>query len=363
MRAGRGAGHHELMSARTEAEIAAMLERGEERGSVEVSELEELTETLELDEAEVERIYEELEAHGIDVHDDCARSQVAPTRIGNGDLATATVDAFQLFMNEIGRYPLLTARQEVELAKRIERGDKAAKDLMVNSNLRLVVSIARRYWSPSQPDPPLLDLVQEGILGLIRAVEKFDWRRGFKFSTYATWWIRQAIQRGIVNRGRTIRIPVHVADRERKLARAQRELTARLGRAPGDAELVEAAGLTLEQLEEVRAAARAVTSLDRPVGDGEASLAELIVAEGEGPAEEVGITLAEEALRRAVAELPELEREVVSLRYGVGNGGPHTIEHIARSLRISRERVRALEAEALKHLAVERELLALRDAA
>ncbi|MFN8188622.1 MAG: sigma-70 family RNA polymerase sigma factor [Gaiellales bacterium] len=343
-------------------ELAALIDRGEERGCVELSELEELTDALGLDDDAIASLYDELEARGIEVHDDCAVHHVPATRIENGDLATATTDALQLFMNEIGRYPLLTARQEVELAKRIERGDRQAKDRMINSNLRLVVSIARKYWSPSQPDPPLLDLIQEGILGLIRAVEKFDWRRGYKFSTYATWWIRQAIQRGIVNRGRTIRIPVHIADRERRLARAQRELTVRLGRVPTDGELAEAAEITVEQLEDLRAFGRAVTSLDRPIGeDGEGGLGELLPGTEE-PTEDVHIALAEEALRRAVSELPELEREVVRLRYGVG-GEPHTIEQIARTLRISRERVRGLEENALKRLALERELLALHDAA
>ncbi len=342
-------------------ELAALFERGEEAGCVELSELEELTEALALEDDDVEQLYDELEARGIEVHDDCSHARVETTRIANGDLASATTDAVQLFLNEIGRYPLLTARQEVELAKRIERGDKAAKDLMINSNLRLVVSIAKKYQGR---DMPLLDLIQEGILGLIRAVEKFDWRRGYKFSTYATWWIRQAVQRGIANRARTIRIPVHIADRERRLARAESELIAKLGRAATDEELAREARITLAQLEEIRKAGRAVTSLDRPAGaEGEAELGELLSGESPEPVEEVHVSLAEEALRRAVDALPEDERDVVRLRYGVGNGEPHTIEEIARTLGVPRERVRALEAKALERLAVERELVALRDAA
>ena len=173
----------------------------------------------------------------------------------NGDLAVATTDALQLFLNEAGRYELLTAQQEVELAKRIERGDKAAKDLMINSNLRLVVSIAKKYQGHGIS---LLDLIQEGIIGLIRAVEKFDWRRGFKFSTYATWWIRQAVQRGVANKSRTIRIPVHIVEREQKIARAERELTLRLARPPSDDEIARHAKLSPKHVAEVRAAARAI---------------------------------------------------------------------------------------------------------
>ena len=182
----------------------------------------------------------------------------------NGDLAVATTDALQLFLNEAGRYPLLTAAEEVELAKRIERGDTQAKERMINSNLRLVVSIAKRYQGHGLS---LLDLIQEGIIGLIRAVEKFDWRKGFKFSTYATWWIRQAVQRGVANKSRTIRIPVHIVEREQKIARAERELIAKLGRAPTDEEVAKRPKLPLKQVREVRQAARAVTSLDRPIGD------------------------------------------------------------------------------------------------
>ena len=202
----------------------------------------------------------------------------------------ATTDALQLFLNEAARWPLLTAAEEVELAKRIERGDKAAKDRMINSNLRLVVSIAKKYQGHGLS---LLDLIQEGIIGLIRAVEKFDWRRGFKFSTYATWWIRQAVQRGVANKSRTIRIPVHIAEREQKIARAERELTAKLGRPPTDAELAEAAKLSLKHVNEVRQAARAVTSLDKPLGDdNEASLGDLIAANPTTVEEEVHVSLA-----------------------------------------------------------------------
>ena len=193
--------------------------------------------------AEVEALYDLIEARGIEVTDDCAREESVPAAYVNGELAVATTDALQLFLNEVGRYPLLTAREEVELAKRIERGDKAAKDRMINSNLRLVVSIAKKYQGHGLS---LLDLIQEGIIGLIRAVEKFDWRRGYKFSTYATWWIRQAVQRGVANKARTIRMPVHIVEREQKIARAERELWAKLEREPTDEEIAKAAKLPLE---------------------------------------------------------------------------------------------------------------------
>src|SRR5213075_2084926 len=244
-------------------QIAAFVDHGVETGCVEISELNELVDQLHLGDEEVANLYERLEEHHVEVSDDCGREQVESTYI-NGDLAHATTDALQLFLNEMARYPLLTAEEEVELAKLIERGDKAAKDRMINSNLRLVVSIAKKYQGHGLS---LLDLIQEGIIGLIRAVEKFDWRRGFKFSTYATWWIRQAVQRGVANKARTIRIPVHIADREQKIARAERTLAPKLGRQPTEEEVAKHARLPLKQVLEVRKAARAVTSLDRPIGD------------------------------------------------------------------------------------------------
>src|SRR6476661_3574511 len=203
--------------------------------------------------------------------------------------APMTTDSLQLFLNEAGRYPLLTAAEEVELAKRIERGDMAAKDRMINCNLRLVVSIAKRYQTQGIT---LGDLVQEGVLGLIRAAEKFDWRKGFKFSTYATWWIRQAVQRGVANKARTIRIPVHIVEREQKISRAERELVAKLERAPTDEEIAEKAKLPIKQVREVRAAARAVASLDRPVGeDDSATFGDLFASDEKSPDEQVEVEL------------------------------------------------------------------------
>src|SRR5437867_1263764 len=244
--------------------LQALLEQGEELGCLNLSAVSEFLQEADLDDDQTTGFFEQLEEKHIPLTDDCARPDATGSTYVNGDLAVATTDALQQFLNEAGRYPLLTAAEEVELAKRIERGDKAAKERMINSNLRLVVSIAKRYQGHGLS---LLDLIQEGIIGLIRAVEKFDWRRGYKFSTYATWWIRQAVQRGIANKSREIRIPIHILEREQKMARAERELRAKLGRAPEDAELAKSAGLPVEQVREVRKAARAVTSLDRPVAE------------------------------------------------------------------------------------------------
>ncbi|MER3409785.1 MAG: RNA polymerase subunit sigma-70 [Thermoleophilia bacterium] len=338
--------------------VEELLQQAEGDGYVRLSQIEELG----LADEEAEDLYELLEARGVEVRDDLGREEAPAVTYANGDLAEATTDALQLFLNEVGRYPLLTAREEVELAKRIERGDVAAKHRMITSNLRLVVSIAKRYQGQ---DLSLLDLIQEGIFGLIRAVEKFDWRLGYKFSTYATWWIRQAIQRGIANRARSIRIPVHVAQLERRIARVERELAGRLGRAPTDEEIAEAAALPLDQVLTVRAAPRTVASLDRPVGEEEesATLGEFISSEAAEPAEEVHISLLAERLQGAVAALPEEERRVIELRYGIGGGEPQTAAQTARLLGISRARVEEIERAALERLSLERELQALREAA
>src|SRR3954462_9478662 len=203
-----------MADATTRPEVGALIARGETEGCVNLSEFYELVQALELDEEEAEGLQAQIEALGIDISDDCGRSGVDATRYQNGEVASATTDALQLFLNEIRRYPLLTADEEVELAKQIERGDTEAKERMINSNLRLVVSLARKYQGRGLP---LLDLIQEGILGLIRAAEKFDWRRGYKFSTYSTWWITQAVQRGLADKSRTIRIPVHVVEKLNKI--------------------------------------------------------------------------------------------------------------------------------------------------
>ena len=260
----------------------------------------------------------------------------------------APTDALSLFMQRAGRYPLLTAAEEVALAKRVERGDAEAKERMINSNLRLVISIAKRY---QRKDLPLLDLVQEGVIGLNRAVEKFDWRKGFKFSTYATWWIRQACQRAISNQSATIRIPTHVNERRVKLSRAETRLEARLGRKPTREELAEATELSLLHVDEALDAVEANVSLNRPIGseeDGE--LADLFHdPAADSPEEEAVDSLRRSEVRRAIESLPERQRRIIELRFGVG-GEPVALEAIGKELGITRERVRQLEAEALARL-------------
>jgi len=338
-------------------QIDALIARGEQEGCINLSQLNELVGEHELDEDEVARVYEQLEERNIELSDDCGHESADSTYV-NGHLAVATTDALQLFLNEAGRWPLLTKEEEVELSKRIERGDAEAKERMINSNLRLVVSIAKKYQGHGLS---LLDLIQEGIIGLIRAVEKFDWRRGFKFSTYATWWIRQAVQRGVANKSRTIRIPVHIADREQRIARAERTLAPKLGRQPTEEEVAKQAKLPLKQVREVRQAARAITSLDRPVGEGDAALGDLFAAEGSEPEEELTVSLEQDVLRRAVSQLPDREREVVKRRYGLnGDRDPASLDAIGRELGLTRERVRQIEASALEQLAVNREIEALK---
>jgi RNA polymerase primary sigma factor len=339
-----------------------LIAHGDDEGVVCLSHLQEVVLELELDDEQVDTLYKQIDERGLELTDDCCRDNAPEATYVNGDLVHATTDALQLFLNEAGRYKLLTAEEEVELSKRIERGDKAAKDLMINSNLRLVVSIAKKYQGHGLS---LLDLIQEGIIGLIRAVEKFDWRRGYKFSTYATWWIRQAVQRGVANKSRTIRIPVHILERETKIARAERELVTKLERQPTDEEIAKRAKLPIKQVREVRKAARAVTSLDRPLGDeNDASLGDVIASEEHDFDEEIHVGLTEETLRRAVEELPEREQDVVKLRYGLdGDQEPKSLDEIARRLGITRERVRQIEMQALQRLAVNREIEALRSAA
>ena len=346
------------MSDITREQIDALIAHGEEEGCLNLSELDEFVQEHELEDNDVRGLYEQLEERAIEVNDDCGRESEKSTYV-NGDLAVSTTDALQLFLNEAGRWPLLTKEEEVDLAKRIERGDHEAKERMINSNLRLVVSIAKRYQGHGLS---LLDLIQEGIIGLIRAVEKFDWRRGFKFSTYATWWIRQAVQRGVANKSRTIRLPVHIADREQRW----RGPSARWRRGSAGSRPRRRSPSTrscpLKQVREVRQAARAITSLDKPLGvDSEGRLGDLFVGEGAEPREELTVSLEEDVLRRAVAQLPDREREVVKRRYGLnGDRDPASLEAIGRELGLTRERVRQIEASALEQLAVNREIEALK---
>jgi RNA polymerase primary sigma factor len=341
--------------------LRELLVRGRREGCVELSELTETVGAFELTEESAQALHEELESRGIDVRDDCGRDVVEPTRYRPDELAGTTTDALQLFLNEASRYALLTKEQEVELSKAVERGDLRAKERLINSNLRLVVANAKRYQGQGLS---LLDLIQEGILGLIRAAEKFDWRRGYKFSTYATFWIRQAMQRALEQRARTIRIPTDLAQRERRVARVERELAAELGREPADDEIAERAEIEPEELDRIRSASRVVTSLDRPVGaEGDTQLGALLPSDRPTPDEEVSVTLGEQALRHAVSRLPDEEREVVRLRYGINGNEATTIRDTGRQLGIPGRQVQRLEERALRRLASEREIEALRDAA
>src|SRR5215208_5693743 len=341
--------------------IAALIDRGEERGCLDLSEVDELAQALELEDTDLGNLYEQLQVRGIDLRDDCGRDDAVTAPVDDAALATVTTDTLQLFLNEIGRHRLLTPDEEIDLAKRIERGDLAAKDRMINANLRLVVSIAKKYQGS---ELTLLDLIQEGILGLIRAVEKFDWRRGYRFSTYATWWIRQAVERGMDAKSRTIKLPINLVRNQRKVARAENALALKLDRAPTDAEVAAEAQLPLEELHALRDAARTVTSLDRPLGEGEdAAFGDLLPASGPGPEDLVHVSLSEQMLRRALEELPDRERTVVEMRYGIAGGEPTPLREIGRQLGITPERVRQIESRALSRLGRMRELEALRQAA
>ena len=291
-----------------------------------------------------------LEDEERDLADLVEDEPAAEAELDFGDVELpSSAGSLDLFLNEIGRYPLLTAAEEVVLAKAVERGDQAAKDRMINSNLRLVVSIAKRYRGRGVP---FGDLIQDGVIGLNRAVEKFDHRKGFKFSTYATWWIRQAVQRSVAGQSRTIRVPTHVHERRNKLAAAARKLEPQLGRPATYDELAEATGLSLLHVEEALDIVEARVSLNRPVGsDADGELGDLFADENaDDPEEAAGEYMRSRAVRLALAELPELERRILELRYGL-DGEPHSLEAIGAELGISRERIRRLEGEALDTLA------------
>ena len=338
-------------------ELAALADDGD---CLELSEVESLADVEGLDGEDVHELHDRLRERGIKLRDNCGRD-AATTAYRNGELAETTTDAMQLFLREVRRHPLLTKEEEIELAQRIERGDLEAKERLINANLRLVVANAKRYQNLGLS---LLDLIQEGILGLIRAAEKFDWRKGFKFSTYATFWIRQALQRALDAQARTIRIPVTVAQLERRVAAAQRRFEAAMGRPPTDDELAAAAEVDLEDIDRLRQAARAVTSLDKPVGEEqEATLGDLLPGAGEPVDEEVALSLRAGAVRRALEQLPDRERRLVELRYGFGDREPTSAEKVARELELSPSRVRQLEAGALERLAAEREMQELAAAA
>jgi RNA polymerase primary sigma factor len=342
-------------------DLRLLVDAAEERGTLLQSELNDALEPLGLDAIEIDLLHRELETRAIEIVNDidedgetkpqpAPEAPAAPLQIS----WETTTDALQLFLREAGRHPLLTAAQEVELAKKIEADDMAAKTRMIQSNLRLVVSIAKNYRNQGLP---FLDLIQEGTLGLIRAVEKFDWRRGYKFSTYATWWIRQAVARALADKARTIRMPVHIVERMQKMSRAERSLWSQLGREPTLEEIADEANLPLRQAIEVRAAARASSSLDAPVGEADdATLGDFVAGDDPLPEDLVEDSLRSQTLAAALASLPERHRTVVFLRYGLDDAEPRTLEDIGRRLGLTRERVRQIEVEALKRLATLHEM-------
>jgi RNA polymerase primary sigma factor len=337
-------------------ELRRFVDAAEERGTLLQSELADALEPLGLEPFDVDAVVRELEERSVELIDDLPSEPARPRVTAPAPLETTT-DALQLFLREAGRHPLLTAAQEVELAKQIERGDRQAKQRMIQSNLRLVVSIAKHYRNQGLP---FLDLIQEGTLGLIRATEKFDWRRGFKFSTYATWWIRQAVARALADKARTIRMPVHIVERSQKLNRAERNLWSALGREPSLEEIALEANLPLQQAVEVRAAARASASLDAPVSDGnDALLGDFVAGDDPTPDELVESSLRSQVLADALRALPDRSRTVVVLRYGLGDADPKTLEEIGRRLGLTRERVRQIEVEALQRLATLHEMEAV----
>ena len=338
-------------------EVERLLELGAERGLLTIEEINEALAEAELDPLQVEEVVRELEAQGVEISQ--APSAAEVRAVAAYGPIEGTTDSLERFLSEIGRYPLLTKVEEIQLAKRVEAGDELAKRRMIESNLRLVVSIAKKYRGQGLS---FLDLIQEGILGLIRAVEKFDWRRDLKFSTYATWWIRQAVARGLADKSRTIRLPVHVVERMQKVNRAERALTLRLARDPSDQEIASESKLPLAQVRAVREAARSAMSLDEPVGeDGESSFSDVLADErAVDPVEAVAEAHRSETLSAALDALSERRRTILVLRYGLDGRDPRTLDEIAAELGLTRERVRQIEVETLAQLAALRQVQELR---
>ena len=348
---------HELLDT---DQARLLVEGAEERGFIEPAHFEAFTLEHDLTEVEIEEITREFERIGLEVGQPPAaepeKEKAEPAPVEAAEVS-GSADSLQLFLADVGRHKLLNAAEEVTLAKAIERGDPVAKRRMIESNLRLVVSIAKGYRGLGVP---FLDLIQEGTLGLNRAVEKFDWRRGYKFSTYATWWIRQSVQRAGANHARTIRVPVHVVERQQKLSRAARRLEVELGREATKAELAQATGLPIQHVDEALGAAQASVSLNQTVGaDDEGELGDLFAdREAADPFDEAEESLRRQGVRRALDALPERERRILELRFGF-EGEPWTLEAIGHELDLTRERVRQLEGQALARLGALRDLISV----
>jgi RNA polymerase primary sigma factor len=325
----------------------ALVKTGQESGFLTTEQISLALDELGLEPGEIDEFYDALEELQIDVVDDPAEPE--PELELNVAVREVTTDSLQLFLKDIGKVKLLTAAQEVELSKRIERGDHLAKQQMVAANLRLVVSIAKNYRNQGLP---FLDLIQEGTIGLVRAAEKFDHRRGYKFSTYATWWIRQAVARALADKGRTIRMPVHVVEKLNKITRTERKLLGELGREPTSEEVAVELQLPVEEVEQIRRSAQTPVSLEKPVGDeDESEFGHFIADQSEPRPDEVAeSTLQRDALRRALGMLSYRERRVLELRYGLDGEDPRTLDEVGRAFNVTRERVRQIEHQSLRKL-------------
>jgi RNA polymerase primary sigma factor len=339
-------------------EAKGLLETGREAGSLSTEEIAIALGELELDAGQVDDFYhalEELQIEVVDTAEEGARETVKETR-------EVTTDSLQLFLKDIGKVDLLTAAQEVELAKRIERGEHRAKQEMVEANLRLVVSIAKKYRNQGLP---FLDLIQEGTIGLVRAAEKFDHRKGFKFSTYATWWIRQAVARALADKARTIRMPVHIVEKLNKIVRSERKLRAELGREPSSAEIARDVELTSDEVEQIRRSSQAPVSLEKPVGDEEESeFGHFLTDENEPLPEEVAeVEMRKATLARVLDTLSARERRVLELRYGLNGEHPRTLDEVGKTFNVTRERIRQIENQSLKKLRALADSTALKDVA
>ena len=342
-------------------DVRALVRQGQEAGFVTHEEIA-LALGDDVEPGQLEELHVLLEEAQIEVVEVEPEPESAPAPVLEAEPREISTDALQLFLKDIGRVPLLTAAQEVELAKRIERGDHAAKQKMVESNLRLVVSIAKNYRNQGLP---FLDLIQEGTIGLVRAAEKFDYRKGFKFSTYATWWIRQAVARALADKARTIRMPVHVVEKLNKIGRIERKLLGELGREPTTEEIARELELDPDEIDQIRRTAQAPISLEKPVGDEEESEFGHFLADESAPApdEAVETTLRKETLARILETLSLRERRVLEMRYGLDGQHPRTLDEVGRTFNVTRERVRQIENQCLKKLQALAESQKLKDVA